>query len=481
MANSPAIGATFLTYLVVVLLIGIVAWRRTANLSDYILGGRRLGSWVTALSAQASDMSGWLLLGLPGYAYLAGLESLWLLVGLMLGTYANWLFVAGRLRSATERYGDSLTLPDYFERRFHDDTGLLRIISAAFILIFFTFYTSSGLVAGGKLFEAVFGLPYLWAVAAGAAAVVAYTFIGGFLAVSWTDFVQGSLMFLALLAVVAMGWIAVAGWPGITAAMEARNPALLDMFTTATGEPLTLIATASLLGWGLGYVGQPHILARFMAARSASATIPQARRIAMIWVTVSLVCATLVGLIGIAYLPETLEGADSEKVFIFMTSALFNPVVAGICLAGILAAVMSTADSQLLVASSAVSEDFYKGLLRKSAGERELLWVGRGAVIAIAIIAFMFALNPQSKVLDLVAYAWAGFGAAFGPAIVMSLYWQRMNRRGALAGIITGGLTVIVWKQLSGGIFDLYEIVPGVLFATLAIILGSQGGHKRVA
>jgi len=480
MADSPVIGATFFAYLAVVLIIGIVAWRRTANLSDYILGGRRLGSWVTALSAQASDMSGWLLLGLPGYAYLAGLESLWLLIGLLLGTYANWLFVAARLRSATERYGDSLTLPDYFERRFDDRSGLLRIISAAFILIFFTFYTSSGLVAGGKLFEAVFGMPYLWAVAAGAAAVVAYTFIGGFLAVSWTDFVQGSLMFLALVAVVIIGWLAVSGWPGITAAMEARNPELLNMFSTAAGQPMTLLAAASLLGWGLGYVGQPHILARFMAAQSATETIPQARRIAMSWVTVTLICGTLVGLIGIAYLPEPLAGADSEKVFIFMTSALFNPVIAGICLAGILAAVMSTADSQLLVASSAVSEDFYKGLLRKHAGQGELLWVGRLAVVGIAIVAFLFAMNPESKVLDLVAYAWAGFGAAFGPAIVLSLYWGGMDRNGALAGIVTGGLTVIIWKQLAGGIFDLYEIVPGVAFATLAILLVSRGGKSRV-
>ncbi len=478
MVDSPVIGATFFAYLTVVMVIGIVAWRRTANLSDYILGGRSLGSWVTALSAQASDMSGWLLLGLPGYAYLAGLESLWLLVGLLLGTYANWLFVAARLRSATERYGDSLTLPDYFERRFNDNSGLLRIISAAFILIFFTFYTSSGLVAGGKLFEAVFGMPYLWAVAAGATAVVAYTFIGGFLAVSWTDFVQGSLMFAALVLVVIMGWLAIDGWPGITAAMDTRNPALLDMFTTADGQPMTAIAAASLLGWGLGYVGQPHILARFMAAESATQTIPQARRIAMSWVTITLICATLVGLIGIAYLPEPLVGADSEKVFIYMTSALLNPVVAGICLAGILAAVMSTADSQLLVASSAVSEDFYKGLFRKSAGQSELLWVGRLAVIAIAVVAFIFAMNPESKVLDLVAYAWAGFGAAFGPAIVLSLYWRGMNRNGALAGIVTGGLTVIVWKQLEGGLFDLYEIVPGVIFASLAILLGSRVGQS---
>ncbi len=481
MADSPVVSATFLAYLVVVLVIGVIAWRRTANLSDYILGGRRLGSWVTAFSAQASDMSGWLLLGLPGYAYLAGLESLWLLMGLLIGTYANWLLVAARLRRATQRYGDSLTLPDYFERRFADRSGLLRIISASFILVFFTFYTSSGLVAGGKLFEAVFGMPYLWAVAAGAGAIVIYTFIGGFLAVSWTDFLQGSLMFLALVFVVVMAWQAVGGWAGTAAALEAGNPALLDPFTAASGETLSLIAVLSLLGWGLGYVGQPHILARFMAARSAEHTIPVARRIAMSWVSVTLVCGTLVGLLGIAYLPEPLVGADSEKVFIYMASALFHPVVAGICLAGILAAVMSTADSQLLVASSAVSEDFYKGLVRKQAEEGELLWVGRLAVIGIAVVAFGFAIDPQSKVLDLVAYAWAGFGAAFGPAIVLSLYWSGMTRNGALAGIVVGGLTVILWRQLSGGIFDLYEIVPGVVFSSLAILLGSFTGQTRAS
>jgi len=473
MGNNGIIGATFLVYLVAVLLIGYMAWRRTRNLRDYILGGRGLGEWVTALSAQASDMSGWLLLGLPGYAYLAGLESIWLLLGLLVGTYANWKLVAERLRRETERYSDSLTLPDFFEARFEDRSRALRIVSGVFILVFFTFYTSSGLVAGGKLFESVFGLPYLWAVTAGGAAVVLYTFFGGFLAVSWTDFLQGSLMFLALLAVAVVGVQAVGGPDELIGTMRTVNPELLDMMSTATGEPLGWIAIVSLLGWGLGYAGQPHILARFMAIRRPQ-DIASSRVIAMVWVSVALVCATLVGLVGIGLVSPPLQGADSEKVFMALATLLLDPVVAGICLAGILAAVMSTADSQLLVASSAVAEDFYKGLWRRDAGQHELLWVGRLAVVGIALVAFYLARDPDSKVLELVAYAWAGFGASFGPAILLSLYWSGMTRNGALAGIVSGGLTVIVWKQLGGGLFDLYEIVPGVIVSVLAIVLVSK-------
>lgn len=472
-SSSTAISLTFFAYLAVVVVIGFVAWRRTSDLKDYILGGRRLGRWVTALSAQASDMSGWLLLGLPGYAYLAGVESLWLLTGLLTGTYLNWKLTAARLRRATEHYGDSLTLPDYLERRFDDHTGLLRLISALFILVFFTFYTSSGLVAGGRLFEEVFGLSYLWAVAAGGATVVAYTFVGGFLAVSWTDLLQGILMFLALVAVAVMGIAMVGGLDGMVAETRSLNPELLNVFTDAGGQPLTVIAIASLLGWGLGYFGQPHVLARFMAADSEK-NIPASRKIAMTWVSVALFAGMLVGMTGATLLEAPLVGADSEKVFMVMATTLFHPVIAGICLSGILAAVMSTADSQLLVASSAVAEDLYKGMFRRQASEKELLWIGRLAVIAIALIAFALATNPDSKVLDLVAYAWAGFGAAFGPVIFLSLYWSGMTRRGAIAGIVVGGITVIVWKQLSGGIFELYEIVPGVAFSFVAILFASR-------
>jgi len=473
--TGPAVTLTFVAYLLVVLAIGIVAWRSTADLKDYILGGRRLGRWVTALSAQASDMSGWLLLGLPGYAYLAGLESLWLVVGLLAGTWLNWRLTARRLREATEAYGDALTLPEYLQRRFADPSGGLRLLGAAVVLLFFTFYTASGLVAGGKLFEAVFGLSYVWAVTAGAGAVLAYTFLGGFLAVSWTDAFQGLLMFAALVIVAAIGVDAVGGLGGLERMLETRNPEMLDAFTDAAGEPITVIAALSLLGWGFGYFGQPHILARFMAARSAS-QIADSRRIAIAWVTVALAAATLVGLSGAAYIDVPLEGADSEKVFMAMAAALLHPVIAGVCLAGILAAVMSTADSQLLVASSAVSEDLYRDWLRPGAGPGELLWVGRFAVVAIAIIAFVLAMDPDSKVLDLVAYAWAGFGASFGPTILASLYWPRMSRAGAYAGIIVGAVTVLVWKQLSGGIFDLYEMVPGVILSSLAVAVAGRIG-----
>ncbi len=476
--SDSAIVLTFAGYLVMVLVVGAVAWRRTRDLRDYILGGRRLGRWVTALSAQASDMSGWLLMGLPGYAYAAGLEALWLLAGLLIGTYANWRLTALRLRVATERYGDSLTLPDYLERRFEDRSGVLRLLSAVFILVFFTFYTSSGLVAGGRLFEAVFGLDYVWAVTAGGATVVAYTFFGGFLAVSWTDLVQGILMFLALVVVAVVACLALGGLDGVTDGMRTVNPALLDPLTNAAGDSLGLVAIASLLGWGLGYFGQPHILARFMAASSPE-RITDSRRIAMTWVTVALTCGMLVGLTGPGLLPEPLVGPDAEKIFMVLASLLLHPVVAGVCLAGILAAVMSTADSQLLVASSAVSEDLYKGLFRRSAGPRELLWIGRLAVIVIALVAFALAANPDRKVLDLVAYAWAGFGAAFGPVILMSLYREGMSRAGAIAGVVTGGVTVIVWKQLEGGIFDLYEIVPGVIFSAAAVIMGDFLSGRR--
>lgn len=473
--TGPAVTLTFAVYLIVVLAIGVIAWRSTASLRDYILGGRRLGRWTTALSAQASDMSGWLLLGLPGYAYLAGLESLWLVAGLLAGTWLNWRFTASRLRTATEAYGDALTIPEYLQRRFADPYGLLRLLGAAVVLLFFTFYTASGLVAGGKLFEAVFDLPYVWAVAAGAGAVLTYTFIGGFLAVSWTDAFQGMLMLAALVLVACFGMAVVGGLDGLAAGLEARNPALLSAFSDTAGAPLTTIAVLSLLGWGLGYFGQPHILARFMAVRSAG-ELDASRRIAVAWVVVALAAATLVGLAGAAWLEPPLEGADSEKVFMAMAALLLHPVVAGVCLAGILAAVMSTADSQLLVASSAVSEDLYRDLLRKHASPAELLWIGRLAVIVIAIGAFLLALDPDSKVLDLVAYAWAGFGASFGPTILASLYWKRMSLAGAYAGIIVGGVTVVVWKTLSGGLFDLYEIVPGVILSALAVALFGRMG-----
>ncbi len=467
-AHTGVIASTIGLYMGACLVLGYMAWRRTTNLADFILGGRSLGSWVTAFSAQASDMSGWLLMGLPGLAYASGFDSVWLLAGLVVGTWLNWRFIAERLRERTEELHNSLTLPDYFERRFDDSSHLLRTMSALFILIFFIFYTSSGFVAAGKLFQALFGMEYAWAMFWGSIVMLAYTFFGGFLAISWSDVLQGTLMFLALVLVALMGVALAGGFSEMLASLESRNPALLDPFIAEGGEALGAIGILSLLGWGLGYAGQPHILARFMAIRSAS-YVTAARRVAMVWVIIVLAAAVVVGLAGLLVLPRPLTGADSEKVFIFMSTTLFHPVIAGICLAGILAAVMSTASAQLLVASSAFAQDFYKGIFRQQAEGRELLWVGRGAVLAISVLAFWLGLDPESKVLDLVAWAWAGFGAAFGPAIILSLYWGGMTRNGTLAGMVVGGATVILWKHGSGGIFELYELVPGFLLSAMTI------------
>lgn len=461
---------TFILYLMLMLAIGIVAYRRTSDLSDYVLGGRNLGPIPSALSAGASDMSGWLLMGLPGYAMAAGFGSFWLAAGLLIGTWLNWLLVAQRLRVYSQRADDALTLPAFFEKRFEDHSHSLRVISAIFVLVFFLFYTSSGLVAGGKLFETVFGFDYTIAVIIGAIAVISYTLFGGFLAVSWTDVVQGLLMVGALVMVPLFAMGEIGGLSGTFAAMEAKNPELLNIFTDADGKDITLIGTLSLLGWGLGYFGQPHILARFKGIKSKD-HVPAARRIAVLWSAVSMAGACLIGMAAIGYLPEGL--GDTETVFMVLVDALFHPVIAGILLAAILAAVMSTADSQLLVSSSALAEDFYKALFNQNATQEQLIRVGRIAVVVIALIATALAMDKDSKVLTLVSYAWAGFGAAFGPALILSLYWKRMTKMGALAGILTGGITVVVWKQLSGGWFDVYEIIPGVLFAFVAIIVAS--------
>ncbi|PHX08126.1 Sodium/proline symporter [Vibrio splendidus] len=469
--NSFAITTTFIAYLIMMLAIGVIAYKRTSNSTDYFLGGRSLGPWPAALSAGASDMSGWLLLGLPGYAYAAGFEAFWLAGGLLVGTWANWLISAKRLRTYSITT-ESLTLPEFLSRRFNDNSKLIQTISAFFILLFFLFYTSSGLVAGGKLFETVFGLDYTTAVIIGTVCVVSYTLFGGFLAVSWTDLVQGLLMSAALLIVpiAAMN----GGLGQLSSDLHNINPELLTLWNDAKGEPLSAIAIISLAAWGLGYFGQPHILARFKATRS-NKDLVTARRIAVIWTALSMVGAMLVGLVGLIYV--TNSGApkldDGEKIFMLLVNAMFHPVIAGILLAAILAAIMSTADSQLLVSSSAMAEDLYKQILKKDATSEEIVRVGRFAVILISLIALVLAMTPDSSVLGLVSYAWAGFGAAFGPAIVLSLYWPRMNRNGALAGIVVGGVTIVLWKQFTGGWFDVYEIVPGIILSTLSIVIVS--------
>ncbi len=469
------IAVVFVVYLIAMLAIGAYFYRRTESMSDYFLGDRKLNKWVTALSAEASDMSGWLLLGLPGAAYLGGLSAMWIALGLWAGTYVNWRFVARRLRQYTAVSMNIITLSDYLEHRFRDASKALRAVSAVFIVVFFLLYTASGFVACGKLFSSVFGISYTAAVLIGVTAVVCYTFLGGFNAVCWTDFFQGSLMFFSILLVPVVGMMR-SGGPGVTVSLlNAVDPDYFNLFHVngASTRVALVAAIASSLAWGLGYFGQPHILVRFMAIRSAE-DIRGARRIAMVWVTLSLAAAVAVGMVGRACLETSLEGVASERVYIHMVGDLFPPLISGILLAAILAAIMSTADSQLLIASSAISEDFYKAFFRKRASDAELVWVSRLTVLVVAAVALFLALNPDSSVLDLVSYAWAGFGAAFGPAFLLSLFWKGMTREGALAGIITGGLTVLIWKQLDGGIFDLYEILPGFLFSMTAIVLFSR-------
>jgi sodium/proline symporter len=469
MSASTPLLVTFAAYLLLMVGIGLWAWRRTRSFDDYILGGRSLGSYVTALAAGASDMSGWLMMGLPGALYLSGLAESWIAIGLIVGAYLNWRFVAGPLRVYTERTNNALTLPDYFTHRFADRRRVLRVLSALVILVFFAVYCASGIVAGARLFESVFGLPYAEALWWGAAATILYTFVGGFLAVSWTDTVQATLMIFALMLVPLM---VLAGSGGIGPSLqliEQVDPTRLD-WIGAGG----VIGVVSAAAWGLGYFGQPHILARFMAADSL-ASIPRARRIGMSWMVLCLVGAMAVGLFGIAHYathPESAAAvnANPERVFILLAEQLFNPWIAGVLLSAILAAVMSTLSAQLLVCSSALTEDFYRGFLRPRAGQRELVWVGRGMVLGVALLAIFIARDPESRVLGLVAYAWAGFGAAFGPVVLMSLLWKRMNLGGALAGMLVGAATVILWPYTGSA---LYEIVPGFLAALVAIVIVS--------
>lgn len=471
MTASTPLLITFGIYLLAMVGIGVVAWRRTRDFDDYILGGRSLGGYVTALSAGASDMSGWLLMGLPGALYLGGVSEAWIALGLVAGAWANWRFVAGPLRVYTERTDNALTLPDYFTTRFAADGKWLRIVSALVILVFFAIYAASGIVAGARLFESVFGLPYAQALWWGAAATIAYTLIGGFLAVSWTDTVQATLMIFALILTPLIVILSTGGVGDSLQAIAALDPARLDWFK---GGELGLVGIVSLLAWGLGYCGQPHILARFMAADSL-AVIPQARRIGMTWMILCLAGAMATGFFGIAYFAQHPEQAgpvaeNHERVFIALANVLFNPWIAGVLLSAILAAIMSTLSCQLLVCSSALTEDFYRGFLRPAAGERELVWVGRGMVLAVALLAIFLARDPGSRVLGLVSYAWAGFGAAFGPVVVFSLFWERMTRGGALAGMLVGAATVVLWKQTGSA---LYEMVPGVLAASIAIVVAS--------
>ncbi len=472
MIAKLALWSTFTVYLVIVLAIGVAAWRRTRNASDYFLGGRALSPLVAALSAGASDMSGWMLLGLPGFAYVAGVEAGWIALGLFLGGAVNWLVTARRLRIYTHQLDDAVTIPVYLQRRFEDHGRWLRVLASGFILLFFLFYVASGLIGGGKLFVSTFGLGYHAAVLIGTTVIIFYTAFGGFLAVSWTDVFQGALMTAALVAVPLMV-LAAPGGAGFAEHLVALNPSLLDPFRGMDGSPLGVLGIASLLGWGLAYFGQPHILARFKAIRSHH-DVPRAALIGVSWSGFIYLAAVLMGMCGIFALGTELP--DPEKVFMALVQQLFHPLVAGFLLAAILAAIMSTVDSQLLVSSSALAEDIYPLVTGSTLDPVERMRAGRFCVVILAIVATTLAMDENSRVLDVVAYAWGGLGAALGPTVLLSLYWPRMNRQGAIAGVLTGGLTIIVWRQLEGGWFDLYELVPGFGLSCVAIVIASLLG-----
>lgn len=463
-------------YFIVMLGIGLYAYKKsTSDVSGFMLGGRSLSPSVAALSAGASDMSGWMLMGLPGAMYITGMSSLWIAIGLVIGAFLNYLIVAPRLRTYTEVASDSITLPDFFENRFDDKTHLLRIVSSVVIVVFFTLYTSSGIVAGGKLFESSFGLNYELGLYVTAGVVVAYTFFGGFLAVSLTDFVQGCIMFVALVLVPVVAINEVGGVNEVAASVKQINPELLNLFSG-----VSLVSIISAMAWGLGYFGQPHIIVRFMAIRSVK-DMPTARRIGMSWMIVAIIGAMATGFSGIAYVAQTgMQLDDAETIFIVLSQILFSPLIAGFLLAAILAAIMSTISSQLLVTSSSLTEDFYKTFLHKEANDKQQVLVGRISVCLVALVAVYFAYDRDSTILTLVSNAWAGFGAAFGPVIIGSLYWKKMTRNAALAGMITGAATVLIWIYLPVTINGqslsslMYEIVPGFILCSLVIFVVSN-------
>ncbi|WP_407938525.1 sodium/proline symporter PutP [Niallia nealsonii] len=446
------------------LVIGFFAYKRTSNLSDYMLGGRSIGPAVTALSAGAADMSGWLLMGLPGAMYIQGLSASWIAIGLTIGAYLNWLYVAPRLRTFTEHANNSMTIPAYLENRFGDKSNMLRLTSGLVIIVFFTFYVSSGMVSGGVLFQTTFNLDYqagLWIIAA---VVIAYTLFGGFLAVTWTDFVQGMIMVIALVLVPAVTIMEVGGIGPAFSEIKGIDPKLFDIF-----KGTTVLGIVSLLAWGLGYFGQPHIIVRFMAISSVK-EIKKARRIGMSWMIFSVGGAMFTGFIGLAYYSKKgLDLSDPETVFIKLSEILFHPLITGFLLAALLAAVMSTISSQLLVTASSLTEDVYKTFFRRSATDKELLLISKLAVLAVSVVSVILALDKSGTILSLVGYAWAGFGASFGPVILLSLYWKRMNRWGALAGIIGGAVTVIIWANIPVLVNNLYEIIPGFFVGLVAI------------
>ncbi|WP_039830946.1 sodium/proline symporter PutP [Nocardiopsis valliformis] len=488
--------ATFGVYLAVMVAIGLWVYRRTVSQSDFVLGGRQLNSWVAGLSANASDFSGWLLLGLPGAIYVSGLGEAWIAVGLAAGFAGSWILIAPRLRVYTERVtdsrsggeSDSLTLSSFLENRFEDRSRSLRAVSAVLIIVFYFFYVASGLVAMAALFDQVFGLDPAPAIVIGVSIVVLYTVLGGFLAVSYTDVIQAVMMWAALLVVPVLAITAMGGFGGLAEGVTDKGDGLLsamggmsldgDAGAWINTETLGWVVIVSGLAWGFGYFGQPHILARFMGIRSVT-DIPKAGFVSVAWAVSAMALAVLVGFIGIAYFDTPLD--SPEQVFPRLIEALTHPLVAGLLLAAILAAVMSTADSQLLVAASALTEDGYKAFVDKDAAPRSLLWISRGTVVAVAVIAACVALWGNQSVMDLVGYAWAGFGAGFGPVLLLALFWKRMTWVGALAGMIAGGATAIVWDIVDSAYLGigLYAMLPAIVLSFVAIF--ALNGLGRVS
>lgn len=490
----------FVLYLGFMVYIGLRSAKKNNSSMDFFLGGRKVGPWITALSAEASDSSAWLLMGLPGLCYLGGVkETFWTAVGLIVGTYLNWLFVAKPLRKCTISFGDSITIPEFFTNRFKDKTHLLTIISVFFIVLFFTIYTASGFVACAKLFNSVFGLKYHIGLVIGLVVILSYTILGGYLAVCTTDFIQGALIFVAfvfsaVIAVVSLGGPAEAMAKVSDFSVRAVNSQfgaeMAEKFIA--NKSFSAMSVISALAWGLGYFGMPHIIIRFMGIRS-NAEIKTARRVGTVWMVIAYIGTFIIGSLGTVYLAGgdlanplmILSGGAEETVFSATMQQMYPSFIAGLFLCAILAASMSTADSQLLSASSAVSLDIYKGLINKDADEKTVMNVSRITVLVIAAIAFVLSLNPASSIFGLVSYAWAGFGSTFGPLVILALFWRGMTNKGAIAGLIAGGVTVVLWHNLKGGIFNVYEILPGfiacLVFAVAVSLLDRNKNPEMLA
>ncbi len=496
MGSTTQVLIAMIIYMSAVILIGVLcAKRANKNSEEYFLGGRSLGPWVTAMSAEASDMSGWLLMGLPGVAYWCGVsDAAWTAIGLAVGTYINWLIVSKRLRRYSEKAGESITLPEFFSNRFHEKSKVIMSIAAVFILIFFTVYASSCFVTCGKLFSTLFDMPYIPMMILGAVFVLLYTILGGFLAESVSDFMQAIVMIIALTLVVGLGTAAAGGF-GAVVDNAKSIPGFFDFFGIATPQTIDgvqqsvngvpqfgaagtygFLSIASCMAWGLGYFGMPQVLLRFMAIRSES-ELTRSRRIATVWVVISLAVAVFIGIVGRALYPTALTTAsDAESIFITLSTNLLPPILAGFVMAGILAATISSSDSYLLIAASALAKNIYQGICRKKATDKQVMNASRITLLLISVVAILIALDEDSVIFTIVSFAWAGFGAVFGPLMLFSLFWKRTNRAGAIAGMLSGGIAVFVWKLVIrplGGAWNIYELLPAFIISCIFIVVVS--------